>query len=119
MIKPKAYSYIRMSTEKQISGDSLRRQLQASREYAAELGLELDDTHRDMGVSAFTGENAQTGKLAKFNELVQTGQIAKGSYLIVESLDRLSRQNVLDALPKFLDLINAGRSQQSRGSVEQ
>lgn len=108
MIKPKAYSYIRMSTEKQISGDSERRQLQASREYAAELGLELDDTHRDMGVSAFTGENAQTGKLAKFHELVQTGQIAKGSYLIVESLDRLSRQNVLDALPRFLTLINAG-----------
>lgn len=108
MQKPKAYSYIRMSTEKQISGDSLRRQLQASREYAAEHGLELDDSLRDIGVSAYTGENAQTGKLARFLELVQTGQVAKGSYLIVESLDRLSRQNVLEALPRFLALINAG-----------
>jgi DNA invertase Pin-like site-specific DNA recombinase len=107
-IRPKAYSYIRMSTERQISGDSLRRQLQASREYAAEHGLDLDETLRDIGVSAYTGANVENGALGKFLQLVKTNQIAQGSYLIVESLDRLSRKNVLEALPPFLAIINAG-----------
>lgn len=107
-IRPKAYSYIRMSTERQISGDSLRRQLQASREYASQHGLDLDETLRDIGVSAYTGANVENGALGKFLLMVKSGQITQGSYLIVESLDRLSRKNVLEALPPFLALISAG-----------
>src|SRR4051812_34660586 len=41
--RPKAYSYIRMSTEGQLQGDSLRRQTDRSRLYALEHGLELDE----------------------------------------------------------------------------
>jgi hypothetical protein len=37
--RPKAYSYIRMSTEGQLQGDSLRRQTDRSRQYALEHGL--------------------------------------------------------------------------------
>lgn len=107
-IRPKAYSYIRMSSEKQISGDSLRRQLQNSRDYAAEHGLDLDETLRDIGVSAYTGDNVANGALGRFLELVKTNKINKGSYLIIESLDRLSRKNVLEALPPFLAILNAG-----------
>lgn len=107
-LRPKAYSYIRMSSERQISGDSLRRQLQNSRDYAAEQGLDLDETLRDIGVSAYTGDNVENGALGRFLQLVKTGQIAQGSYLIIESLDRLSRKNVLEALPPFLAIINAG-----------
>lgn len=107
-MRPKAYSYIRMSSEKQLSGDSLRRQLQNSRDYAAEHNLDLDETLRDLGVSAYTGDNVETGALGKFLQLVKTDQIAQGSYLIIESLDRLSRKNVLEALPPFLAIINAG-----------
>jgi len=33
--KKKAYSYIRFSTPEQLKGDSLRRQLESSRKYAA------------------------------------------------------------------------------------
>ena len=37
------------------------------------------------------------------------GKIAeKGSYLIVESLDRVSRNEILDALDLFLSIIKAG-----------
>ena len=46
-----AYSYIRFSTPEQMKGDSLRRQLEASRKYAAEHDLVLDDTLRDLGKS--------------------------------------------------------------------
>lgn len=41
-------------------------------------------------------------------KLVENGAIPKGSYLIVESLDRLSREEVRKALPRFLDLLGKG-----------
>ena len=43
MIRRKAYSYIRMSTDTQLKGDSLRRQLEASKAYAENHNLELVD----------------------------------------------------------------------------
>lgn len=107
-IRPTAYSYVRMSTQQQLKGDSLRRQLERSREYAAENNLRLDDTLHDIGVSAYTGANVRSGALGRFLELVQSGQIKRGSYLLVESLDRLSRLQVRNALGPFIDLINAG-----------
>jgi DNA invertase Pin-like site-specific DNA recombinase len=52
MSNPRAYSYIRMSTDAQIKGDSLRRQLELSELYAQEHGLQLVDTDlRDTGRS--------------------------------------------------------------------
>lgn len=104
----KAFSYIRFSTPDQARGDSLRRQLEAARAWCADRGLELDDTLRDLGRSAYDGGHAQFGALRSFLDLVQRGDIERGSYLIVESLDRLSREAVLDALPRLLDLIGAG-----------
>ena len=92
MSKPKAFSYLRFSTPEQHKGDSLRRQTEAAAEYAKANGLDLDDrSFEDMGVSAFRGSNAETGRLAEFIEAVEYGEVPKGSYLLIESLDRLSR----------------------------
>lgn len=104
----KAFSYIRFSTPEQARGDSLRRQLQAAQEWCQHRGLVLDDTLRDLGRSAYKGSHAQFGALRDFLALVEKGEIERGSFLIVESLDRLSREAVLDALPRLLDLIAAG-----------
>lgn len=106
----KAYSYIRMSTDAQLKGDSLRRQLEKSRLYAAENALLLvDDTElRDIGVSAFKGANAESGALGSFLQAVRTGKIERGSYLLVESLDRISRQPPMIALSLFVELMNSG-----------
>ncbi|MGX1358940.1 DNA invertase Pin-like site-specific DNA recombinase [Bradyrhizobium elkanii] len=51
-MKPRAYSYLRMSTDDQLKGDSRRRQLEASKAYAEQHGLELaDDTQlEDIGI---------------------------------------------------------------------
>jgi DNA invertase Pin-like site-specific DNA recombinase len=38
------------------------------------------------------------GALGQFLKLVEQGCIAKGSTLLVENMDRLSREQVLDAL---------------------
>jgi DNA invertase Pin-like site-specific DNA recombinase len=107
---PKAYSYLRMSTELQLKGDSRRRQLEASRAYVLANGLELaeDSELEDIGVSAFTGANRRVGALGRFLDAVRTGSVKPGSYLIVESLDRLSREEVLTAQSLFLSIIQAG-----------
>lgn len=107
-VKPKAYSYIRMSTDGQLKGDSLRRQTAASQQYAAEHGLELAPPIEDIGVSGFRGSNREFGNLARFLDQVERGLIERGSYLIVESLDRLSRQNVFQAFTLLGQIIQRG-----------
>jgi hypothetical protein len=108
MNQPKAYSYIRFSTPKQKEGDSFRRQIEAAKEYAVQKGLELDESLKDEGLSAYHGTHRRRGALGRFYALVKKHQIAKGSYLIVESFDRLSRQQVFDAFRQFSDVITAG-----------
>ncbi|AOF89622.1 recombinase family protein [Sinorhizobium sp. RAC02] len=104
----RAYSYVRMSTRKQLRGDSLRRQLERSKAFADEHSLLLDDSLQDLGVSAWKGRNFKTGALGRFLAMVESGQIPRGSYLLIESLDRLSREAVPDALTLFMAIINAG-----------
>ncbi|PZU19389.1 MAG: recombinase family protein [Shinella sp.] len=104
----RAYSYVRMSTQKQLKGDSLRRQLERSRQFADEHGLVLDESLRDIGVSAWKGKNFKSGALGHFLAMVERGEIPQGSFLLIESLDRLSREAVPDALTLFMAIINAG-----------
>ena len=104
----KAYSYIRFSTPDQLRGDSLRRQTEASRAYAKANNLVLDESIRDIGISAFKGRNKTEGALGAFLDLVHKGQIEKGSILIVESLDRLSREEISKALPQFISILSSG-----------
>ena len=108
--RPRAFSYVRMSTDVQLKGDSLRRQLDESREYAAQRGWDLleEDQLRDIGVSAFSGANVSGGALGRFLEAVRNRMVEPGSFLIVESLDRLSRQEVLKSLGVFIEIVNAG-----------
>ena len=103
-----AYSYIRFSTPHQAAGDSLRRQLAKAGKYAEKHGLVLDTTHRDLGLSGYKGINRIKGALRAFLEKVETGEIARGSTLIVENLDRLTREDVLTAAGLFLLIIGSG-----------
>jgi DNA invertase Pin-like site-specific DNA recombinase len=108
--RAKAYSYVRFSSAPQEKGDSLRRQTEYSRRYAEKHDLDLDDTLnlRDLGLSAFDGSNIEKGALGAFLHAVKDGSIPKGSYLLVESLDRMSRAQVMQALAVFTQIINAG-----------
>lgn len=104
----KAYSYIRFSTPDQLKGDSLRRQTELSRQYAANNDLEYVESMEDLGVSAYRSSNSKSGSLGFFLKTVREGKIEKGSYLLVESLDRLSRATVYEALSQFMNIINDG-----------
>lgn len=107
---PTAYSYIRFSTLEQRKGDSLRRQLQLAEDYARENGLTLDTTFKlhDLGVSAYKGRNREEGRLHDFLEAVKGGRVAGGSYLLLESLDRLSRQRTYSAMATFTSILDLG-----------
>jgi len=89
---PKAYSYLRFSTPEQGRGDSYRRQMELANKFAALNDLDLDEElkFQDYGMSAFQGRNARIGALRQFIDRVDDGVIEKGSYLLVESLDRIS-----------------------------
>jgi DNA invertase Pin-like site-specific DNA recombinase len=110
-IPPVAYSYIRFSTPEQEEGDSYRRQTEAARAWCERNKVHLDESVKlfDKGKSAYTGQH-RTGdpdkfRLAAFLEMVKTGRVARGSYLIIESLDRLTREEVKSAVRLILELI--------------
>jgi DNA invertase Pin-like site-specific DNA recombinase len=108
--KPRAYSYLRFSTPEQAQGDSARRQIDLAARYAATHNLTLDTTLRlhDEGISGFRGANVRRGALGAFLKAVDDGDVPEGSFLLVENLDRLSRQNPWDAFPIFQQIIGGG-----------
>jgi DNA invertase Pin-like site-specific DNA recombinase len=112
-IKRKAYSYIRMSTEAQLKGDSKHRQFEMSEIYSRDHDLELVQSLdgielHDIGVSAYKGKNVQEGSLGRFLTALRAGRIESGSLLLVESLDRLSRDKIFEALAIFMEILTAG-----------
>lgn len=106
----KAYSYVRISSDAQVKGDGFRRQIEKSRKYAEKHGLDLDESLLKSGKaeSAFKGLNATTGSLGRFLTAIEDGVVEKGSYLLVESLDRLSRQETMKSLALFMRIMEAG-----------
>jgi len=107
-MRPTLYAYSRFSNASQAEGDSLRRQLKASIDFAERHNLQLDTTLRDHGVSGYTGLNRIKGALGSFIRRVEAGEIAKGSYLAVDSLDRFSRESETQVLNMLTTLTLAG-----------
>src|SRR5262245_43001148 len=63
----------------------------------------------DPGRSGFRRKNWDTYALAEFVEHVKAGtRVLPGSYLLVENLDRLSREEVGEATELFLSIVNKG-----------
>jgi DNA invertase Pin-like site-specific DNA recombinase len=107
-----AYSYVRFSTPEQLKGDSLRRQTEAAEAWCKKNGVQLDTslTFRDLGVSGLRGKHRldDTKALAQFLKAVQRGRVSPGSFLIIENLDRLSREEISTALRLWLQILEAG-----------
>tara|TARA_Y100001956_G_scaffold81601_1_gene99639 strand:+ start:166 stop:1773 length:1608 start_codon:yes stop_codon:yes gene_type:complete len=102
-----AYSYIRFSSKKQELGDSYRRQTELAVKWCKDNGHQLSDVrYEDLGVSGWTGANQlEDSGLSKFKIACESGAIEKGSILIVESLDRLSRANIETAITQLVELV--------------
>jgi len=118
---PRVYSYTRFSTPEQSQGDSRRRQSDgvvrwmerknAERARDDLLPLVLDErlSLADLGVSAYRGANTGDDKgLGGFLRACRDGLIQAGSYLIVESLDRVSRMTPRRVSRILDDIVDAG-----------
>ncbi len=102
------YPYVRFSTGKQADGDSVRRQSEKIEAFIKAHGFDVDTRYEDHAVSSFRGKNATKGQLSIFLQKVRDGEIAKGSVLLIENWDRLSRQVVDASIDLFSDIIRAG-----------
>jgi DNA invertase Pin-like site-specific DNA recombinase len=108
-----AFSYIRFSSKKQERGDSIRRQTELRDLWLARHPrVTLDDTLRmsDLGVSSFRGKNRTDAKsaLAAFMRAVESGHVRAGSILCLEALDRLTREDEIQATHTLTGLLLAG-----------
>jgi DNA invertase Pin-like site-specific DNA recombinase len=71
--------------------------------------LDTQRTYLDRGRSAFHGRHRQQGGALKaFLAEVERGDIPRGSVLLLENLDRLSRENHWDSVPLLCSIVNAG-----------
>lgn len=97
------YSYNRFSTLEQRNDSSQRRQREFAEKIAEEHGLTINEVlvFSDHGKSASNNK----GNFGAFLEAVEAGKVAKGSILIVESFDRLSRENAMRAQEDITALI--------------
>lgn len=103
----KLYSYQRWSSAVQADGTSKARQSFAAEEYAKTHNLEVVEIV-DAGVSGFKSDNSKSGALAQFLDAVDNGFIPSNAYLYVESLDRITRDEIDLALELFMGILRRG-----------
>ena len=94
------FSYMRFSSVKQIDNDSIDRQIQRRDNWLKRHDLVLDDrlTYKDCAKSALRGRHAKEGELSLFLAAIDEGKVNTGDILIIEALDRLTRQKPLEAV---------------------
>lgn len=99
----KVFVYHRVSSDQQLDGSGIARQAELLEGYLERTGIcaEMDDpipvVLSDQGVSAFKGLNISEGELGAWMEEVRIG-MWDSSLLVVESIDRFSRQNPFDVM---------------------
>lgn len=99
----KVFVYHRVSSDQQLDGSGIARQAELLEGYLERTGIcsEMDDpipvVLSDQGVSAFKGLNISEGELGAWMEEVRNG-MWDSSLLVVESIDRFSRQNPFDVM---------------------
>ncbi|WPO20551.1 recombinase family protein [Raoultella ornithinolytica] len=103
----KLYSYQRWSSAVQADGTSKARQSHAAEQYARDNNLEIVEIV-DSGISGFRSLNSKNGALSQFLDAVDAGLIIKNSYLYVESLDRITRDEIDIALELFMGILRRG-----------
>ncbi len=105
-----AYSYLRFSDVSQKQGDSIRRQTALRDDW---LGRHpeatLDTTLKaDLGRSAYKRVNPDRYALTAFLKKIESGRVLRGSYLLIENLDRLTREEEVPACHLLTGILMAG-----------
>jgi DNA invertase Pin-like site-specific DNA recombinase len=105
--KPIAYSYTRFSSAQQAEGDSKRRQESLTKTWAEAAHYEIRNLH-DAGVSAYSGKNRTIGQFGRFLAALRSGELGTKPVLLVENLDRISREELETAQALFLEIVGLG-----------
>jgi len=105
-----AICYHRFSSARQDKGSSLERQAALTRELCERKGWQIVETLEDKGQSAWKGDHLSVGNLGKLRTRIDAGLIARGTVVVVENLDRLSRQDYRTARRWIEDVTDAGVS---------
>lgn len=105
---PKAISYIRFSTRKQLDGSSLERQqgmvqpwLDANPQYERS-----DMSFQDLGISGRSGKHLKNG-FGMLLEAIGKGGIVSGDVILVEAIDRAGRMDMLAMLEILTPILKA------------
>lgn len=114
--KTKAISYMRYSSGKQGRGTSIKRQKSFTDLFVQNHNLELDkkSVYKERGRPAFQGMHRNPGTV--LNNILERvalpaghkDKIEEGTVLIIEAVDRLTRERIEKSVPLFIDLITAG-----------
>lgn len=88
-----AICYHRYSSKRQDRGSSIERQTERTADLCARKGWEIVETVEDRGQSAWKGDHLSVGNLGKLRARIDAGLISPGTILVVENIDRLSRQD--------------------------
>ncbi|ELV8595662.1 recombinase family protein [Vibrio fluvialis] len=105
--KPMAYSYLRYSTRIQELGNSFERQLNAAKAYCDRNSLTLSEqNYEDLGRSAY--RNKRRPALDEMLKHIKSGVIPRGSHILLESTDRLSRRGFKHALDLLHEIVGLG-----------
>lgn len=103
------FGYIRYSSDKQEGNDSVHRQRALIESYASKNSLNVRFII-DEGVSAFNNDNIRVGGLGGLLSLIGESDDLKGSMLLVENLDRLSRKTPIDAIAQLNTMLEGSLS---------
>lgn len=104
----RAISYSRFSSSLQEGNDSIARQQAALSRAISDVGLALDTTLEDRAQSASKGHHRTKGELGRLLAAIHEGAVPSATVLIVENVDRLTRESVLDAYTMLATMIRAG-----------
>lgn len=104
----RAIRYHRFSSKRQDKGSSIERQDERTRELCERKGWAIADTIEDKGQSAWRGDHLSVGNLGRLRKEIDAGLIEPGTVLVVENLDRLSRQDYRTARRWIEDITDRG-----------
>lgn len=105
----RAFSYIRFSKPEQLKGDSLRRQLEWGVSVCERFTWFLDESLApDQGYSGFHGINTACGSLGLFLVSIKEGKVLPGDILLLESIDRLTREGLDEGRELVRSILKAG-----------
>jgi DNA invertase Pin-like site-specific DNA recombinase len=105
-----AHTYLAFSTPGQEDGDSDRRQDTLFDGWAKRHpGVHMAKPMEERGTSRYTGDHREEGHpLHDFMKRIEAGHVPRGDYFLVESLDRLTRENPWESIPLLCQIVNAG-----------